>query len=163
MERQAKEIASWGDNVIVKIPITNTKSESSFNLIERLVAADVEINVTAIMTLGQVIEVVPALRNCKMSYVSVFAGRIADTGRDPVPVMQETVQYLKEYPNIKLIWASPREILNVIQAEEIGCDVITVTFDLLKKLSLYKKDLTEFSLETVKMFYDDALAAGYSL
>jgi transaldolase len=163
MERQAKEIASWGDNVYVKIPVTNTKGESSVNLIEKLSASGVKVNVTAIMTVEQLKIVMPALSRGSAGYVSIFAGRIADSGRDPVPIMREALDYLKAYPNIKLIWASPREIFNIIQADAIGCHIITVTNDLLKKLHLIGKDLNEFSLDTVKMFYEDAKRAGFSL
>lgn len=163
MERQALEISSWGDNVYVKIPITNTKGKSSLALIDSLSKGGVKVNVTAMMTLKQVKEVSPALAKGPGSYVSVFAGRVADSGKDPVPMMKEVVSYLKAFPNIELIWASPRELLNLIQADEIGCHVITVTNDILKKLSLIGKDLDEFSLDTVKMFYDDARAAGYDL
>lgn len=163
MERQAKEIASWGDNVYVKIPVTNTKCESSVNLIERLSNSDVKVNVTAMMTAEQIKKVVPALLGGSAVYVSIFAGRIADSGRDPVPIMREALEYLKAYPKIKLIWASPREVFNIIQADEIGCHIITVTNALLKKLHLIGKDLDEFSLDTVKMFYEDAKAAGFSI
>ncbi|CUS76626.1 transaldolase [Candidatus Kryptonium thompsonii] len=163
MERQAREIASWGENVYVKIPITNTKGESSAKLIEKLSSANVKVNVTAIMTLEQVKKVVPALLHGPGAYVSVFAGRIADTGRDPVPIMKSVVEYLRPYSNIELIWASPREVLNVVQASEVGCHIITLTYDLIKKLDLIGKDLNEFSLETVKMFYEDAKASGFTL
>jgi transaldolase len=163
MERQANEIASWGDNVYVKIPVTNTKSESCCPLVERLAKAGVKQNVTALMTLRQVHEVSEALGDGPNSYVSVFAGRIADTGRDPIPLMTESVRILKDFPRQELIWASPRELLNVFQADAIGCQIITVTNDVLKKLSLVGKDLNDYSLETVKMFRDDAVAAGFSL
>jgi transaldolase len=163
MERQAKEIASWGSNVAVKIPVTNTRGESSVKLIAELSRANVRVNVTAMMTLKQVKGVVPAFADGPGGYVSVFAGRVADSGRDPVPIMAEIVAYLKSFPRIELIWASPREVLNIVQAESIGCDIITATNDVLKKLPLIGKDLGEFSLDTVKMFYDDAKAAGYAL
>ena len=163
MERQAKEIASWGENVIVKIPVTNTRGESSFELIGRLSRANVRVNVTAMMTLQQVKTVVPALVDGAGAYVSVFAGRIADSGRDPVPIMEEIIAYLRPYPKIELIWASPREVLNIVQADSIGCHIITATNDLIKKLQLIGKDLNEFSLDTVKMFYEDAKAAGFTL
>jgi transaldolase len=163
MERQAKEIASWGKNVTVKIPVTNTKGKSSVDLIARLSRANVRVNVTAMMTLEQVMGVVPALVDGPGGYVSVFAGRIADSGTDPVPIMAEIVGYLKSFPKIELIWASPREVLNIVQAESIGCHIITATNNVLKKLPLIGKDLGEFSLDTVKMFYDDARAAGYTL
>lgn len=163
MERQAKEIAGWGENVYVKIPITNTKSMSSKGLIANLAAAGVKQNVTAIMTAEQVEHILPALAGGPACCVSVFAGRIADAGVDPVPVMQRVLDLIRPYSQIELIWASPREIFNIVQADEMGCHIITVTNDLLKKLSLIGKDLTEYSLETVKMFYNDATAAGYSL
>ncbi|MGA9364100.1 MAG: transaldolase [Bacteroidota bacterium] len=163
MERQAKEIASWGKNVAVKIPVTNTRGKSSVELIAKLSKANVRVNVTAMMTLEQVMGVVPALADGPGGYVSVFAGRIADSGTDPVPIMAEIVAYLRSFPKIELIWASPREALNIVQAESIGCHIITATNDVLKKLPLIGKDLGEFSLDTVKMFYGDARAAGYNL
>ena len=163
MERQALEIASWGKNVYVKIPVTNTKREASYNLIEKLVAKKVKLNVTALMTLVQVRDVVAALDPDVPSYVSVFAGRIADTGLDPVPLMAKAVEFLKAAPAAELIWASPREVLNIFQADAIGCHIITVTNELLKKLDLVGKDLSDYSLETVKMFFDDARAAGFRL
>jgi transaldolase len=163
MEEQAKEIASWGDNVFVKIPITNTRSESSIPLIERLGKRGVKINVTAVMTAEQIIESVAAAKHSPAANISVFAGRIADTGSDPIPLMRYAVALLREHPHLELIWASPREVLNVQQASDIGCHIITVTDDLLRKLSLTGKDHTEFSLETVKMFYDDARACGFSI
>lgn len=163
MERQAIEIASWGSNVYVKIPVTNTKRETCYALVKKLGEAKVKMNVTAIMTLAQVRDVVASLNPEIPSYVSVFAGRIADTGRDPVPLMAAAVEMLKVAPASELIWASPRELLNVFQADEIGCQVITVTNDILKKLSLVDFDLNEYSLDTVKMFYNDAVAAGFKL
>ncbi len=163
MEKQALEIASWGANVYVKIPTTNTKGESSVELVRRLSKKGVKVNVTAMMTFEQVKKVVPALLEGPGGYVSVFAGRIADSGRDPVPIMAEIVRYLKPYPQIELLWASPREVLNILQANQIGCHIITVTNDLIKKMKLFGKDLNEFSLDTVKMFYNDAKAAGYVL
>jgi transaldolase len=163
MERQALEIASWGDNVYVKIPVTNTKQESCYALVKKLGQAKVKMNVTALMTLTQVRDVVAALNPNVPSYVSVFAGRIADTGRDPVPMMAAAVEMLKVAPASELIWASPRELLNIFQADEIGCQVITVTNDIIKKLSLVGYDLDNFSLDTVKMFYEDAVAAGFKL
>tara|TARA_B100001142_G_C14342397_1_gene658479 strand:- start:3370 stop:4074 length:705 start_codon:yes stop_codon:yes gene_type:complete len=163
MEKQALEIASWADNIYVKIPITNTKSESSKDLIQRLSNQGVKLNVTAMMTVAQVENILPALADGKGSYVSVFAGRIADAGIDPLPVMKEVVDKLADYPNIELIWASPRELYNVVQANDIGCHIITATNDILKKLPTIGKDLDQFSLETVKMFYDDATEAGYSI
>ena len=163
MEAQALEIASWGDNVYVKIPVTNTKQETAYALIEKLAAKKVKLNVTAIMTLSQVRDVVAALDPNVPSYVSVFAGRIADTGRDPVPLMAAAVEMLKVAPAAELIWASPRELLNIFQADQIGCHVITVTNDILKKLSLVGYDLDDYSLDTVKMFYNDATSAGFKL
>jgi transaldolase len=163
MERQALEIASWGNNVYVKIPITNTKGEYCYSLIEKLVKNKVKVNVTAIMTLEQVRCVLDVLDPTVPSYVSVFAGRIADTGVDPVPLMTEAVSILKSNPLAELIWASPRELLNIFQADAIGCHVITVTNDILKKLSLVDYDLNEYSLDTVKMFYNDAVSAGFKI
>jgi transaldolase len=163
MERQALEIASWGDNVYVKIPITNTKQEACYGLVKKLAEQKVKLNVTALMTLDQVRNVVASLDPNIPSYVSVFAGRIADTGYDPVPLMTTAVEILKVAPAAELIWASPRELLNIFQADEIGCHVITVTNDILKKLSLVGYDLDEYSLDTVKMFYADAVAAGFKL
>ncbi len=163
MERQALEIASWGDNVYVKIPITNTKQETCYALVKKLANQKVKLNVTALMTLDQVRNVVAALDPNTPSYVSVFAGRIADTGYDPVPLMTTAVEILKSAPAAELIWASPRELLNIFQADEIGCHVITVTNDILKKLPLVGYDLNEYSLDTVKMFYADAVAAGFKL
>lgn len=163
MERQAREIATWGAHVYVKIPVTNTRREPAYDLIHRLSHAGVKVNVTAIMTLDQVRHVVDALKGGAASNVSVFAGRIADTGRDPLPLMTEAVEILMAEPAAELIWASPRELLNIFHAEEIGCHIITVTHDILKKLSLVGKDLGDFSLDTVKMFHDDAAKAGYTL
>ena len=163
MEEQALKIAKWGANVYVKVPITNTRREPSYPLLQRLSAKGVKLNVTAVMTLDQVRESSRAMKECPSGYVSVFAGRIADTGRDPVPLMAKAVALLKPFPNLELIWASPRELLNIFQADEIGCHVITVTPDVLKKLSLVGKDLSDYSLDTVKMFRDDAIKAGYSL
>ncbi len=163
MERQAHEIASWGKNVYVKIPITNTRGESSANLVRHLVKAGAQLNVTAMMTVDQVREMGEILAQGPSAFVSVFAGRIADTGRDPVPMMAAAVELLRIYPNVELIWASPRELLNIFQADAIGCHIITATNDILKKLDLVGKDLHEFSLDTVRMFRDDALKAGYRL
>jgi transaldolase len=163
MERQAAKIASWGPNVYVKIPVTNTSGDEASKLIRRLAEQQVQLNVTALMTLGQVAWVADAAAASPSSYVSVFAGRIADTGRDPVPLMAAAVELLRPYPQLELIWASPREILNVVQADQIGCHVITVTHDLLKKLDLFGKDLDDYSLDTVKMFHRDASAAGFQL
>ena len=161
MERQAHEISSWGRNVFVKIPVTNTKAKPSYDLITRLVAAQIKVNVTALLTIEQVRAVSMVVQGGPPSYISVFAGRIADTGRDPVPIMAAAVEVLLAAPNAELIWASPRELLNIFHADAIGCHVITATNDILNKLRLIGKDLTEFSLETVKMFYDDAKHAGY--
>jgi transaldolase len=163
MERQANEIASWADNVYVKIPVTNCAGEPAYALIKKLAKAGVKLNVTALMTLAQVRDVSNALGDGAPSYVSVFAGRVADTGRDPVPLMAAAVELLKPYPRQELIWASPRELLNVFQADQVGCQIITVTNDVLKKIELVGKDLDEYSLETVKMFYNDAKAAGFTL
>ena len=163
MERQALEIASWGSNVYVKIPITNTKGQSSCTLVRRLSGAGVKLNVTAMMALEQVSDIALCLAEGPSSYVSVFAGRVADTGRDPIPIMAEAVELLRPYPNLELIWASPRELLNIFQAEAIGCHIITVSHAILKKLPLVGKDLHEYSLETVRMFYADAQQAGYQL
>jgi transaldolase len=163
MERQARIIATWGSNVYVKIPVTNTRRESACPLIHRLSHAGIKVNVTAILTLDQVSQVVEALAGGAPSNVSVFAGRIADTGVDPVPAMQEAVRMLRPHPQIELIWASPRELLNVFQADAIGCQIITATPDVLKKLSLVGKDLAEYSLDTVKMFADDAAKSGFTL
>lgn len=163
MEKQADEIAAWGDNVYVKIPITNTKSEGAYDLIGRLAAKNVKLNVTAMMTLDQVRGVLANLNPAVPSYISIFAGRIADTGRDPLPLMTEAVAVLKINPLAELIWASPRELLNIFQADAIGCHIITVTNDVLKKLDLVGKDLEEYSLDTVKMFYNDAKTAGFTI
>jgi transaldolase len=163
MERQALEIASWGDNVYVKIPITNTKSETCYALVKRLAREKVKLNVTALMTLDQVSHVVASLNTSVPSYMSIFAGRIADTGRDPLPIMSEALKLMSANPLSELIWASPRELLNIFQADDIGCHVITVTNDILKKLSLVGYDLDKYSLDTVKMFYNDAIIAGFKL
>jgi len=163
MERQARRIATWGKHVSVKIPITNTKRESAIPLVRKLSQEGIALNVTAMFTLEQVQDVVDAVKGGAPCYVSVFAGRVADTGMDPVPLMAESVKRLKAAPNTELIWASPRELLNIFQADEIGCQVITVTNDIIKKLALVGKDLDDYSLETVKMFYDDGKAAAYKL
>jgi len=163
MERQARIVASWGKNVYVKIPVTNTKGESSATLVQRLTLDGIKVNVTALMTLAQVRTICRVLRDGAPACVSVFAGRIADTGRDPVPMMAAAVETLKEAPLAELIWASPRELLNVFQADAIGCHIITATNDILKKLSLIGKDLEDYSLETVHMFYTDAVASAFSL
>jgi transaldolase len=163
MHRQAMEIASWGKNVYVKIPVTNTRAEPSDELIASLSRAGVKLNVTAVMTPEQVRKVSAALGDHAPCNVSVFAGRIADTGRDPLPLMSQCLEILGPHPRQELIWASPRELLNVFQADRIGCHIITVTGDILKKLDLIDKDLTGYSLDTVKMFHDDAKAAGFQL
>jgi len=163
MEVQARHIASWASNVYVKIPVTNTKREPMYNLIRRLSHEGIQINVTAMMTLGQVREVGRALRGGAASNVSIFAGRVADTGRDPVPIMREALAILRDTPEAELIWASPRELLNIFQADEIGCHIITVTNDILAKLKLVGRDLGDFSLDTVQMFHNDAAKAGYQL
>lgn len=163
MHDQAMEIARWGKNVYVKIPVTNTKGQSACPLIKQLAHAGVKQNVTALMTLDQVKDVTLALSKGPSAYVSVFAGRIADTGRDPMDIMQAAVNCLKPYPQLELIWASPRELFNIFQADQIGCHIITATHDILKKLELVGKDLAEYSLETVKMFYNDACQAGFKL
>ena len=163
MERQALEIASWGKNVSVKVPVTNTRKEFAGPLIERLSNAGVALNVTALTTLEQVRRVTAHLAPNVPAIISVFAGRIADTGRDPVPLMAEAVKIMRDKPQAELIWASPRELLNIFQADSIGCHIITATNDILKKLSLVGKDLDQYSLETVLMFYKDAQAAGYKI
>jgi transaldolase len=163
MERQARNIAAWGENVYVKIPVTNTRREPALDLICRLSHAGVKLNITAIMTLSQVRDVVAALGGGAPSYVSVFAGRIADTGRDPLPIMTAAVEMTRMYPGMELIWASPRELLNVFQADQIGCHIITVTNDILKKLDTVGRDLSDYSLDTVRMFYNDARQSGFTL
>jgi transaldolase len=164
MRRQAREIATWGDNVYVKIPVTNTQGEPSTELVRELSAAGVKLNVTAICTVDQVRTVAAALAGGAPAVISVFAGRIADTGRDPIPLMREALAICRAADRrIELLWASPREVLNIAQAAEIGCDIITCTPDLLAKLALDGKDLGAFSLETVQMFHRDAQAAGYKL
>jgi transaldolase len=163
MERQAHTIAGWAGNVYVKIPVTNTRRESSMALIRRLSQSGVKVNVTAIMTLEQVRESVEALRGGAPAVVSVFAGRIADTGRDPLPIMAEAVKILSPHPSIQLIWASPRELLNIFQADDVGCHIITVTEGLLSKFQSVGKDLNDYSLETVQMFYGDAVKSGFKL
>ena len=160
---QAKVIASWGSNVNVKIPVTNTKGEFTGPIINELSAAGVKLNITAVFTPSQVKEIVENFSQDTPAIVSVFAGRIADSGLDPMPIMRECVEILKDSPKAELLWASPRELLNIIQADEVGCHIITATPGVLDKLKLLEKDLTEFSLETVQMFYDDAQAAGYTI
>ncbi len=163
MERQAHKIASWGANVFVKIPITNSEGQSSLPLARRLSVEGVQLNLTAVFTLEQVRGIVEALSPGCSSYISVFAGRIADTGRDPIPILREAVSILAPNPRLQLIWASPREVLNIFQADEIGCQVITATSDILGKLNNLGKDLNEFSLETVRAFRSDAIASGFTL
>ncbi len=163
MKRQALQIASWGANVYVKIPVTNTRRESTGTLVRELSGAGIRLNVTAVMTLAQVSDIVAALSPGVPSFISIFAGRIADTGRDPVPLMQQALEIMRVRPACELIWASPRELLNIFQAGAIGCHAITATHDILQKLHLLGRDLEDYSLETVQMFYQDAVAAGYSI
>lgn len=163
MEREAREIARWGGDTYVKIPITNSKGESSAPLIAKLSAEKFSLNVTAILTLDQVEVVAAAAQPDARTIVSVFAGRIADTGVDPIPLMSKSVAILKHLPRAELLWASPREVLNVVQAEECGCHIITATPDIVAKIVMLGKDLRQYSLETVKMFYEDARAAGFKL
>jgi len=163
MERQAREIASWGEQVYVKLPITNTKREPCHELARRLTQDGIKVNVTALMTAAQVRGIVDALNPRVPAYVSVFAGRVADTGRDPLPIMSESLDIMRKLPLAELIWASPRELLNIFQADRIGCHIITVTNDILKKLALVNYDLDEYSLDTVKMFHEDARKAAYAI
>ena len=163
IRRQALKIARWGENVYVKIPVTATSGESMAPLVRELAESGVKVNVTAVFTTAQVELLTAAVAGGAPSYISVFAGRIADAGIDPVPIMRLSVQILVQAPRSELIWASPREVLNVIQADQVGCHIITVTHDLIKKLDSLGKDLSQFSLETVQMFHRDALAAGFSL
>jgi len=163
MEQQALRIASWGRNVYVKIPITNTRRESCAPLVDRLSRQGVKVNVTAVMTLAQVESVVPSLRHATPACISIFAGRIADAGCDPLPILCTALLRIRNLPHIELIWASPRELFNIVQADTIGCHIITVTHDLLKKMHVLGRDLDEYSLDTVHMFYNDAVAAGFSL
>ena len=163
MEKQAMEIASWAANVYVKIPITNTKKESSKELVQRLAKKKVKLNITAIMTLDQVKTVLSVLDNKVPSVISVFAGRIADTGKDPIPLMKECLKEMKINPKSELLWASPRELLNIIQADQIGCHIITVTKNIIKKLQFIDYDLKDYSLDTVKIFYKDAVDAGFKI
>lgn len=163
MEKQALKIASWGENVYVKIPITNTRGDDAGPLVRRLTKADVKVNVTALTTTKQVEHIVDYLSEDTPSCVSVFAGRVADTGRDPVPIMSESVKLLHKKPLAELIWASPRELLNIFQGESVGCHIITVTNDLLAKIPIIGKDLSEYSMETVQMFYRDAVQAGFNI
>ncbi len=163
MKHQALEIASWGQNVFVKIPVMNTKKEFSGDLICELAKAGVQLNITAVMTMEQVSSIVECLDDAVPAIISIFAGRIADTGIDPIPIMSEAIACMKKKPKAELLWASPRELLNIVQANDIGCHIITATNDILKKLPLLGKDHIEYSLETVKMFYQDALSAGFTI
>jgi len=164
MEKEARKISSWGKNVYVKLPITNTKRESSINIIRKLSAEGLSLNVTAILTLEQIKDVVNSVDNNSKTIISVFAGRIADTGRDPIPIMKEANDIVKRNnSSAELLWASSRELLNIFHAESCGCDIITVTNDILKKISLIGMNLSDLSLETVKMFYHDAISAGYKI
>jgi transaldolase len=163
MEREAREIASWGGDTYVKIPITNTKSQSAAPLVRKLSSEGFSLNVTAILALDQVEEIASVSDRNARTIVSVFAGRVADTGIDPIPMMTQAVKILKPLPKAELLWASPREVLNVVQAEECGCHIITATPDIVAKVPLLGKDLLQYSLETVKMFHDDACAAGFKL
>ena len=163
MKRQALEIASWANNVYVKIPVTTSTGESTVKVIEFLVKNQVKVNVTALLTVDQVRSVIESLDPDVPSYISVFAGRIADTGRDPIEIMKESLVLMEKNSCSELIWASPRELLNIIQADEIGCHIITATSDVLNKLKLIGKNLTEYSLETVQMFRNDAIASGYKI
>ncbi|MEC8085650.1 MAG: transaldolase [Pseudomonadota bacterium] len=163
MYRQAKIINSWADNIYVKVPISNTKGEFSYELINKLSNEGVKVNVTAIMTKKQIDNTFSALSRDCPAYVSVFAGRIADTGQDPINIMKYAVEKTHDLPRIEIIWASPRELLNIVQADQIGCQIITVTPDILKKISKIGYSLDDYSLDTVKMFYDDAVSAGYTL
>lgn len=163
MRRQALKISAWGENVYVKIPVSNTRGESSAALVRDLTKTGVKLNITALLTTDQVSEVTQALQGGAPAFISVFAGRIADAGVDPVPLMRKAVAIAAANPRAEVIWASPREILNILQADAIGCHIITVTHDLLNKLHLIGKDLREYSLDTVKMFYRDAREAGYNL
>jgi transaldolase len=163
MLRQARLIASWGSNVYVKIPVTDTRGQSTAAVVRELTDSGVQVNVTALMTLSQVQAVTSTLAGGSPAVISVFAGRVADTGRDPLPLMRAALEAIAPYPELELLWASPREILNVRQADDLGVHIITVTHDLLKKLALLGRDLDAFSLETVRMFHDDAATAGYLL
>jgi transaldolase len=163
MLRQARKIATWGENVYVKIPVTNTKRETTAPVIRALTQTGTKVNVTALMTAGQVRDVCAALRGGAPAYVSVFAGRIADTGRDPLPIMRDALAVVVAHPGVELMWASPRELFNVFEADSIGTHIITVTHDVLAKLALVGKDLDDYSLDTVKMFANDAAKAGFAL
>lgn len=163
IERQARLIASWGENVYVKIPVTTTNGESMASLVRELSEDGVKVNVTALFTTAQVELITAAVKDGAPSYISVFAGRIADAGIDPVPIMARSVQIMMQAPRAELIWASPREILNLVQADRVGCHIITMTHGLLEKLDCLGKGLEQYSLETVRMFHDDAAAAGFTL
>jgi transaldolase len=163
IRRQARLIASWGENVYVKVPVTTTNGEPLASLVRELSEGGVKVNVTALFTTAQVELIAGAVKDGAPSCVSVFAGRVADAGVDPVPIMARSVEIMARAPRAELIWASPREILNLVQADRVGCHIITVTHDLLKKLDCLGKDLERYSLETVRMFHDDAVAAGYTL
>jgi transaldolase len=163
MEKQAQAIASWGENTYVKIPITNTKGESSIPLVKRLSKSGIKMNVTAITLFEQMAAIAPILDQGGGGIVSVFAGRIADTGQDPLPIMKKCMEFLYQYPRVELLWASPRELYNLVQAETIGCHIITVTEEILKKLPLLGGDLKQVSLDTVRMFYNDAQSAAYQI
>ncbi len=158
---QAKKISSWGDNVYVKIPVTTTKGESNSEVVKQLITMGIKVNVTAIMTIDQIQEMKDSLESNIPSYLSIFAGRIADTGRDPVPIVKKALEVIATAPNIELIWASPRELLNVIQASDVRCHIITATSEILSKLDKIGYSLKNYSLDTVRMFYDDARASGY--
>ena len=163
MIAQGRVIASWGANVNVKIPVTTTKGAFTGPVVRTLANAGIAVNVTAVMTEQQVERIAECLAPNVPAIVSVFAGRVADTGRDPVPVMRAALRALSARPKAELLWASPRELLNIFQADDIGCHIITVSHDLLAKLSLVGKDLGDYSLETVKMFHRDAVAAGFRI
>ena len=163
MEEQALTISGWGENVYVKIPVTNTRRQSSADLVQRLTRRGVKLNVTALLALDQVREMTAALEGGAPACISVFAGRYADTGRDPVPHMKAAVEIMERAPNAELIWASPRELLNILQADDVGCHIITVTNDILQKLHLVGRDVAQYSLDTVEMFRNDALSAGYRI
>jgi transaldolase len=163
ISRQARLIAKWGPNVYVKVPVTTTNGESMAPVVQRLSEAGIQVNITAVFTPQQVETITEAVKNGAPSYISVFAGRIADAGVDPIPVMRESVEIMREAPSSELIWASPREVLNIVQADSVGCHIITVTHDLLKKLDSIGKGLEQFSLETVQMFHRDAVSAGFAL
>ena len=163
MEIQAEQISSWGENVYVKIPITNSKGITSQGLVRKLIEKRIKVNVTAIMTVNQVKLISETLDTNVPSFVSIFAGRIADTGRDPIRIIKESIEVLKPVSSSQLIWASPRELLNIFQASEIGCHVITATTDILKKLELVGYDLEQYSLDTVKMFYRDAVESKFHI